>query len=395
MDLKKIVIFVLIVAAVIEGGYYWYNKKPPNASSPTTSATPPPATAPVEKISYTIGVILPLTGNQAIYGQGIKEGLDLSAKGVNDTTRFGIHINLVYEDTRSEAKNAPTAARKLIDSDHAIALITGLSPTSLAVAPLAEEKKIVLFTMASLATQLNTAGAFVFKNDDDVAKIGILLAETALNKGFKTASILFAHYNDSTVDAKDAFIKKYKTQGGTIASTEGFSDTTADFKTILTKLIAPQPATVVILGLQRDCALAVKQIRELKYTNQLFGFSCMEDPQVIQTAGAATEGIIFANFNPPLPPNFVQKVKDAYGHEPLRWTVEAFDGLKLLAIAIAHTTPADGAKSLITSDMLRETLTTVKSIGGESGTVTFDKEGNAQRALFLKTIKNGKVEIAK
>lgn len=411
----KLIVLLLVIAALLVAYEHKKNGRrimsvtssPQQISFVSATSTPEteangastitvPGTFKDKKPVVTIGVILPLTGVQSVYGQGIKEGLDLAATGVNETEKFSIGVRLVYEDTASEAKNAPAAAQKLIDRDRATLLITGLSPTSLAVAPIAEEKKIVLFTMASLASTLNSAGPFVFKNDDVSSKLGDGLAHAARNAKTESAGILYANYNDSVVEAKTAFAKTFAANGGTVTSEQGFTQDTTDFRTILGKLIAPvngkQPASIAIFGLQRDCALATEQLRDLGYPGQLYGFTCMDDPEVVALAKSDLEGAVFASFNNIPSPKFSELVMKAYGHEPLRWSAEAFDGLKLMALAVAR---AHDGENPITSEGLRETLTHLTSYSGEAGPVEFDKEGNATRPLYMKTVKGGKIEIVK
>lgn len=368
---------------------------PSAATTPNTSAITIPGTFKNVKPVVTVGVILPLTGAQAVYGQGIKEGLDLAASGVNATEKFSIGLKLVYEDTASEAKNAPTKARKLIDRDQATLLITGLSPTSLAVAPIAEEKKVVLFTMASLASSLNSAGAFVFKNDDVSSKLGDGLANAARAAKTANAAILYANYNDSVIEAKTAFAKTFAANGGTVTGEQGFTEGTADFRAVWGKLVNPPagaPASVAIFGLQRDCALATEQLRGLGYRGQLYGFTCMDDPEVVTIAKTDLEGAVFVSFNGTPTPKFSELVRSAYDHDPLRWSAEAFDGLKLMALALAR---AHDGEHPITSENLRETLTHLTSYSGEAGQVTFDKDGNAARSVYVKTVRDGKIELAR
>lgn len=404
-----LIIFLAVIAALIVS-YYGYTKPPTPLASPAPLAFPATDTASAtsttgiatstpalsttphpDKINVTIGVILPLTGVQAVYGQGIKEGLDLAAQGVNNTTKFSIHLNLIYEDTMSEVKNAPAAARKLISQDRAVILITGLSPVSLAVAPIAEKSKVVLYTMASLATKLNDAGAFIFKNDDVSSKLGEGLARAARERQFKSAGVLYANYNDSVVESEAAFTQTFTAAGGVITGEESFTQDITDFKTHLQKLIIKKPETIAIFGLQRDCALALKQIRELGFQKPLFGFTCIDDPMVVDAAGKAAEGTVFVSFNAPPTEKFSALIKEKYQHEPLRWSAEAFDGLKMLAIAASRA--YDGTHPL-TSDNIREVLTHITGYTGEAGRVDFDKDGNGKRTLYVKTVKNGKIEVA-
>lgn len=396
-----LIIFLAVIAALLTGYYAYTTRRAVPLTAPTADTVPTTTTASQpfddrvsasKKITATIGVILPLTGAQAVYGQGIKEGLDLATQGINNTTTFSIHLNLIYEDTMSEVKNAPAAARKLINQDRAVILITGLSPTSLAVAPIAEKNKVVLFTMASLATTLNNAGIFIFKNDDVSSRLGEGLAQAARDRKFGSAGVLYANYNDSVVESEGAFVTSFTAAGGVITGEESFTQDTTDFRTSIQKLAAAKPDTMVIFGLQRDCALALLQIRQFGYDKPLFGFTCIDDPMVVDVAGASAEGTVFVSFNAPPTEKFSALIKEKYGHEPLRWSAEAFDGLKMLAIATARA--YDGTHPL-TSENIREVLSHITSYTGEAGHVTFDKDGNGSRTLFVKTVKNGNIEVVK
>ncbi len=339
-----------------------------------------------------IGVILPLTGSQAGDGQWVKEGLNLAAKGINNTTTFSLRVKLVYEDTRSDVKNAPTAARKLIDRDNAVALISVLSPTSLAVAKVAESSNTVLLTMASLTSELNSAGSFVFKNDDTGTKVGIGLADAARAKDVASVGILLSKDNDDVVESGTAFEKRFIETGGTITGTETFSADITDFRAIIKKLMTQKPTSIAVFGLHRDCAIAAKHIRESGFTGPLFGNACFDDPAVLAAADSALEGATFVSYNPIPSEKFGALVKKEYGHAPLRWTIEAFDGLKLLALALSKDITSEG---VISSATLRETLTHITGYTGEAGRVDFDKEGNASRKLYVKTVRNGVIEIVK
>lgn len=395
MTIKKYIIGILVVAAA-GIGYYAYIQKPAGQSASiteneTASSTVSSSTtnaSPVKKAVVNIGVIVPLTGAQSAYGQGIKEGLDLSVDGVNSTPRFSIHINLIYEDMQSDIKNAAAAARKLTSKDRVVALITSLSPISLAVAPIAEETKTVLLTMASLSAKLNAAGPYVFKNDDIGAGIGVALADEALRRGFKSAATLFAAYNDGVIEYHDSFVKEFKAKGGTITASEGFNGDTTDFRTSLQKLLTGKPAAVAVMGLQRDCATAARQVRELGYQGQLMGSLCYDDPMVIKAAGTAVEGVVMTSFNGEPSAKFAELIKNKYGHEPLRWSVEAFDGLRLVALGLSRA--YDGVNP-VTGYSLQSALAGITSYKGEAGTATFDKDGNAHRALHVKEVKDGKI----
>ncbi|MBI3260592.1 MAG: ABC transporter substrate-binding protein [Ignavibacteriae bacterium] len=64
-----------------------------------------------------IGVIVPLTGKSAVWGEAVKESIDLAASGKN--------IEVVFEDSQCDPKKAVTALTKVIDVDRVSAVIGG------------------------------------------------------------------------------------------------------------------------------------------------------------------------------------------------------------------------------------------------------------------------------
>lgn len=346
------------------------------------------ATGPVQPLNVVkIGAVLPLTGNQAVYGQGIQEGLELAVKEINASSSYPLKLQILYQDDASEATNAVSAAQELINVDHVVAIIAGPSQYSLAIAPIAEGDKVVLYTMASQAKALDTAGDYIFKNDDDLSRVGAALAQEMFNLGYRRSAWIYASYNEAVVDAYNGFVDKFDTLGGSVEG-EKFTNNEKDFRGYLVKLMSDVPDSLVVSGMPIDNPVILKQISNLGIKTKLFGLTTIEDPQVIQNAGAITNGLIFATFNPVLPEEFVNKTQQSYGHHPLRWSAEAYDGLRVIAYALGTIKTGD-----ITSDALRNALSALKEYEGVAGKVEFDAQGNAHRQVFMKIIQNGKIEL--
>lgn len=72
------------------------------------------ANADVEKPKFQIGAILPLSGPGAAVGETFSKGLLLGAEYLNAHEGINGHeVEVIFEDTRSETKNAVTAFNKL------------------------------------------------------------------------------------------------------------------------------------------------------------------------------------------------------------------------------------------------------------------------------------------
>lgn len=124
--------------------WYGVNKK---------TITPNPAQKTIK-----VGVITPLTGEAAAWGNWVKNSLNL-AKQKTDASS----IELIYEDSMCDPKTGVSAYNKLKNTN-GVELVTGFvcSSVALAVAPLAEGDGITMITTGASATDLKDAGEHIF-----------------------------------------------------------------------------------------------------------------------------------------------------------------------------------------------------------------------------------------
>jgi len=340
------------------------------------------------KETVKIGVVAPFTGKQAAYGEGIREGLELALGEINGDPKLNFKIELIYEDNAGDVKNSVSAAQKLMGIDNVTAVISGVSQNSMAIAPIAQERKVVLYTMASQTSALNSAGEYVFKNDDDLYSLGTREAELIFGFGHRNVAVLFSEYNDATVDAKNAFVKRFEELGGTVAAVEGYGQNETDFRTYLSKIESAEPTALFLDTLMGDNVAVLKQIKESGLKAKLFANGTVEDSQVIDGAGEAAEKVVFVTFQAPPSDSFVQKSEAKFGHYPKRWAPEAYDGLRILSAALEKI-----PRGSVTSQALQQSLSGIREFSGESGEIKFDSDGNARRSMFIKIIRNGKFEL--
>jgi ABC-type branched-subunit amino acid transport system substrate-binding protein len=100
-------------------------------------------TKPVVKI----GVLYPLSGDSAFFGDSAKKAADLFFKEF-DATKFKYKYQLIWEDSQSSPAKAAMAARKLIDYDHVDVIYDMHSGVSIAISPIANEKKTIHLAFA-------------------------------------------------------------------------------------------------------------------------------------------------------------------------------------------------------------------------------------------------------
>ena len=85
--------------------------------------------------NYPIGLLVPLTGGAASYGQNARRGANLAIQEFAKA-HPSIHVELKVEDSRGESATGAKAAAKLVDLDKVVAIVGCVtSGVTLAAAP--------------------------------------------------------------------------------------------------------------------------------------------------------------------------------------------------------------------------------------------------------------------
>jgi len=136
---KNTYILLLIGAVILLGGGLWISKNSDKAQ---------PIAIEQDNL-IDVGVILPLTGDAAVYGKAIKNGIELARHQIG--TSGAIQVNLTYEDDRGQAATAISAAQRLISEKKTFAIIGGaMSSTAEAIIPLCSQSKVVLLSPTAI-----------------------------------------------------------------------------------------------------------------------------------------------------------------------------------------------------------------------------------------------------
>src|SRR5690606_14848681 len=111
-----------------------------------------------------------------------------------------------------------------------------------------------------------------------------------------------------------------------------------------------------------------------------------DSSQLVAIGGSAIEGAYYSNHSAPDQPNmkeFVEKYRAAYGATPDALGGLGYDAMMVLFDAMKR------AKSLEGKDLARAIAQT-KNFPGVTGTITIDRDHNAQKGVVIVQIKDGK-----
>ncbi|GAH67412.1 unnamed protein product, partial [marine sediment metagenome] len=111
---------------------------------------------PQEAKEIEIGAILPLTGDNAVYGVAIKNGIELGVEEISENGGIrGKKITVIFEDDRAEPSQTISAYKKLTQVNRVPLILGGVfSASSLAIAPLAQRDKVVFLSPTSSSIDL-------------------------------------------------------------------------------------------------------------------------------------------------------------------------------------------------------------------------------------------------
>lgn len=336
----------------------------------------------------TIGAIMPLTGDVASYGIAIKQGVELAVQKINHEGGVNnLPIAVLYEDSRADPKEGVAVARKLISVNRVEVIIGAVaSSVTLAVAPVAEQARVVLISAASSSPKITLAGDYVFRNYPSDELEGRLVAKFALEQKLLTAGVLTIN-NDYGMGLNKVFTEEYRAAGGEISVNEMYSEGTKDFRTLLAKVKQKNPQCIFVVGYGRELGTLIKQAKELGVSSQFLSTVNFYDAQSLESGGTGVEGVIFSSpvFDSkavePAVLEFVAAFRKRFGKEPDVWSAQGYDAL-LLVVEAMRTKG-------ITSDSVKEGLYAIKDFPGVSGKTTFDNNGDVIKEARFLTVRNG------
>ena len=365
-----VIVLIAVIALVAVIGYLLRNKSLNNLSSGN---------------SIVIGSVLPLTGEQAVYGEGIKNAINLAVD------QSGAKVKVIFEDDHGCVQaDAVSAAQKLISIDKVKSIVGAFcSGATLAILPVTEKNKVILISQSATSKNLTGAGHYFFRTIASDADMSKTIAKYAYDKGYVKGAVIFDSSQDAVVSQKDDVEKTFVTLGGQIVSEESYiKGNDKDFRSQLTKIWSAKPDVIFVGATPDALALILKQARTLGITSIFVGTDTSEGTQqVVDLAGKLSDGLVFPFAPTPSGKeynDFIKSYKDKYGQEPPAYAAEGYDAMTLLIKAVLASKGG-------TSDDIKSKLQQIgQGFAGASGVISFESNGDVQKPEEVMVFKDGK-----
>ena len=150
---------------------------------------------------FKIGLVLPMTGQQATTGRQVEAAARLYMAQNGDTVA-GKKIQLIVKDDTSLPDQTRRLAQELIVNDKVNVLAgMGITPSAMAVAPLATQSKTPLVVMAAATSSITEASPFIVRTSFTLPQASVALADWAPKNGIKNVVSLVSDYGPG-IDAE-------------------------------------------------------------------------------------------------------------------------------------------------------------------------------------------------
>lgn len=282
-----------------------------------------------------VGVIAPLSGEVAAWGDLYKAGIEYAYKDLlQDGMKDGKKFELFFEDGMCNGTDAVSAAQKLVNIDKVDFIIGGLcSGETLAIIDIVNENNIPVLTSGS-NPEIAPKSSHVFQTWPSDSFGGKTLANIVKDAQFKKVAVLSAN-TDYAVGISDVFVKNF----GEVSIYEKFNDKQTDFRDVVVKVTQSGPDALVINTQNpRDLIILSKQLREGGVSAPIFT-AYHNSPEI--SSSPQLEGMIVVNA--PIiqndKANVVKKYKEEKGVEPVIPFVigEGYDSFNLVVDAFTET----------------------------------------------------------
>jgi branched-chain amino acid transport system substrate-binding protein len=302
-----------------------------------------------------IGVILPMTGQQASTGRQIDAAIKLWV-AQNGNKAGGKKVEIIIKDDGSLPDATRRLAQELVVNDKVIALAGfGITPSAMAAAPIATQSKTPLVVMAAATSSITEASPYIVRTSFTLPQVSVALAEWASANKIKKTVSLVADYGPG-YDAEKFFAERILFNGGQVIEKLRTPLRAPDFAPVLQKVRDANPDALFVFLPSGQGAAFMKQFGERgldKAGIRLIATGDVTDDDQLNDMGDVAVGVVSSHHYSaahPSPANkkFVEAFQTANKFRPNFMAVGGYDGMRLIYKGLDASKGA-GGDALVTA----------------------------------------------
>lgn len=338
-----------------------------------------------------IGVIAPLTGPVAAFGDQVKKGTETAVEEINKNGGvLGEKLVLKFADDAGEPKQGVSAANQVVGDG--ILYVVGPVTTGVAipVSDVLSENGVIMVTPTATGPDLTARGLTnvlrTWGRDDQQAEV---MANYVLNN-LKDKKVAIVHdkaaYGKGLADAFKASLNK---GGVTEVHYDSVTPGDKDYSALVTKLKAADADVVYIGGYHAEGGLLARQLKDAGVDAIMLGGEGLSNTEYWAIGGDSAQGTIFTNAADAMKnedSKAAAAALEAKGIPPEAFTMNAYAAIEVIADGIKRAGSADDPAAV--AEALKDGQPIKTAIGG----LTYGENGDLTSPSFsLYTWDNGKI----
>ena len=349
-----------------------------------------------------IGAIGPLTGGAAIYGNAVKNAMELAVEEVN--AEGGVQFELNFQDDAHDAETSVNAYGILMDWGMQMLVGPVTSTPAAAVAAEAEADGVFMLTPSASSVKVIEGKTHVFQMCFSDPNQGVGSADYMSEHGIgKSVAIIYRLDDAYSVGIYEKFVSEAATKGINIVYTGTFEE--ANKTEFSSQLTAAKQAGADVLFLPIYCesiAPLMTQAVSMGYDVDYFGVDGMDG--ILEVEGFDTslaEGAYLltpfsADATDEKTTHFVEAYKAKYNEVPNQFAADAYDCVYAIYEACnAEGVTADMSAQEVCSALVDQFATGKLVFSGVTGSnMTWDSTGAVSKSPMAVVIKDGKYALA-
>ena len=302
-----------------------------------------------------IGFILPMTGQSQSTGKQESAAIKLYMAQHGDTVA-GRKIEVIIKDDGAVPENTKRIAQELIVNDKVTFLAGfGITPTALAVAPLATESKTPEIVTAAGTSIITEKSPYIARTSFTMAQSTVPMADWAAQNGIKRVVSMVSDYGPG-IDSEKSFKAEFTAKGGEVIDSIRFPLANPDFAPFLQRAADEKPEAIFVFVPSGLGSSFIKQYVDRgldKAGIKLIGPGDVLDDDQLNGMGDHVIGTVTAQFysadhDSAANKAFVAAFEKANGGmRPNFMAVSAYDGMNLIYEALKKTGGKTDGDSLI------------------------------------------------
>ena len=334
-----------------------------------------------------IGVVLPLSGPNAVYGRQILDGIEFARRTLEQSRLPDDPPppELVVIDDAGSGAKALEAIRRLSDEGVAAALVGYASDEVLAVRNEAAKRRLPVMTPAGSNDVITLNNPYLFRaNFSDGFQAKALARYAYVDAHCRRMAVLL-NLDEFAVYARDLgrqAIQSFVDMGGVSCGSAGFRESDTDFHAAVRELLQNEPDVILVPAYPACAGKIVATIRECGFRGLILGSDSWFGDAFLRNCGMNAAPAAFTSAIPAdLSGNmadFAKRIMAAGYGIPTVNTVLGYDAMMLTELAVRPSSDAD--------DILAR-YRQMSAMTGACDTLQLKPDGDMIRPVYINEIR--------